>query len=184
MKNTWKLLNEVINRKMKQRNFISHVNYNNNEIYDKQEIANGFNNFFVNIGPEWQIKLLFQKIMMYFTMFLHGVNKKEMLDVIKSFANKTSTDYNGMLANKIVIPENNDVLQYMNDRHVNSMFLHGVNKKEMLDVIKSFANKTSTDYNGMNMFILKKITNFIVHPFLHVCNISFSKGVSRCIKDS
>ena len=57
------------------------------------------------------------------------------------------------------------------------MFLHGVNKKEMLDVIKSFANKTSTDYNGMNMFILKKITNFIVDPFLHVCNISFSKGV-------
>ena len=133
MKNTWKLLNEVINRKMKQRNFISHFNYNNNEIYDKQEIANGFNDFFVNIGPE--------------------------------------------LANKIVIPENNDVLQYMNNRNVNSIFLHGVNKKEMLDVIKSFANKTSTDYNGMNMFILKKITNFIVDPFLHVCNISFSKGV-------
>ena len=78
MKNTWKLLNEVINRKMKQRNFISHFNYNNNEIYDKQGIANGFNDFFVNIGPE--------------------------------------------LANKIVIPENNDVLQYMNDRNVNSMF--------------------------------------------------------------
>ena len=47
----------------------------------------------------------------------------------------------------------------------------------MLDVIKSFASKTSTDYNGMNMFILKKITNFIVDPFLHICNISFSKGV-------
>ena len=39
MKNTWKLMNEVINRKMKQRNFISHFNYNNNEIYDKQEIC-------------------------------------------------------------------------------------------------------------------------------------------------
>ena len=118
---------------MKHRNFISHFNYKDNEIYDKQEIANDFNDFFVNIGPE--------------------------------------------LANKIVIPENNDVLQYMNDRNVNSMFLHDVNKKEMLDVIKSFANKTSTDYNGMNMFILKKITNCIVDPFLHICNISFSKVV-------
>ena len=47
----------------------------------------------------------------------------------------------------------------------------------MLDVIKSFPNKTSTYYNGMNMFIFKKITNFIVDPFLHVCNMSFSKGV-------
>ena len=57
------------------------------------------------------------------------------------------------------------------------MFLHNVNKKEMMDVIKSFANKTSTDYNGMNMFILKKITNCIVDPFLHIYDISFSKGV-------
>ena len=48
----------------------------------------------------------------------------------------------------------------------------------MLDVIKSFANKTSTDYNGMNMLILKKITKFIVDPFLHICNtLIFSKGV-------
>ena len=137
MKNTWKLLNEVMNRKMKQRNFISHFNYIDNEIYDKQEIANGFNVFVVfvvvNISPE--------------------------------------------LANKIVILENNDVLQFMNDRNGNSIFLHGVNKKEMLDVIKSFANKTPTDYNGMNMFILWKITNPIVDPFLHICNISFSKGV-------
>ena len=130
MKNTWKLLNEVINRKMKQRNFISHFNYNNNEIYDKQEIANGFNDFLVNIGPE--------------------------------------------LANKNVIPENNDVLQYINDRNVNSMFLHGVNKN---DVIKSFANKTSTDYNGMNMFILKKKLTlllilfymYVIYHFQRVC---------------
>ena len=48
------------------------------------------------------------------------------------------------------------------------MFLNGINRKEILDVIKSFDNKTSTDYNGLNMFILKKITNFIVEPFLHI----------------
>ena len=74
MKNTWKLLNGVMNRKMKESNFVSHFNYNDEEIYDKQDIANGFNDFFVNIGPE--------------------------------------------LANKIVSPENNDVLQYMNDSNV------------------------------------------------------------------
>ena len=122
MKNTWKLLNEVMKRKRKQRNFISHFNYNDKEIYDKQEIAYGFNDFFVNIGPE--------------------------------------------LANKIVIPENNDVLQFMNDRNVNSMFLHGVNKKEMLDVIKSFANKTSTDYNGMEYIYIPVRTNH--HPLYKV----------------
>ena len=45
MKSTWKLLNEVMNRKMKERNFVSRFNYNDNEIYDKQDIANGFNDF-------------------------------------------------------------------------------------------------------------------------------------------
>ena len=134
VKNTWKLLNEAINRKMKENNFVSYSKCNDNEIYDKREIANGFNDFFVNIGPE--------------------------------------------LAKNIFCPENNDVLQYMKYRkYVNSMFLHDVNKKEILDVIKSFGNKTSTDYNGMNMFILKKMTDFIVDPLLHICNLSFSKGV-------
>ena len=117
MKNTWKLLNEAMNSKLKENNFVSHFKCNDNEIYDKQEMANGFNDFFVNIGPE--------------------------------------------LANNI------DVLHYMNDRNVKSMFLHDVNKKEILNVINSFGYKTSTDYNGMNMFILKKITDFIVDPLLH-----------------
>ena len=37
MKNTWKLLNEVMNSKLKRMNFISHFYNNDNEIYDKQE---------------------------------------------------------------------------------------------------------------------------------------------------
>ena len=111
MENTWTLLNGVMNMKMKERNVVSHFNHNDKEIYDEQEIAYGFNDFFINIGPE--------------------------------------------LANNIVSPENNDVLQYMNDSNVNSMFLNSVNRMEILDVIKSFANKTSTDYNKFNMFILR-----------------------------
>ena len=133
MKNTCKLLNEAMNSKMKENNFVSHFKCNDNEIYDKREIANGFNDLFVNIGPE--------------------------------------------LANNIVCLENNGVLKYVNDRNVNSMFLHDVNKKEILDVIKSFGDKTSTDYNGMNVFILTKMTDFTVDPLLHICNLSFSKGV-------
>ena len=58
--------------------------------------------------------------------------------------------------------------------NVNSMFLHGVNKN---DVIKSFANKTSTDYNGMDMFILKKKLTlllilfymYVIYHFQRVC---------------
>ena len=68
MKNTWKLLNGVMNRKMKEMNSVSNFHYNDKEIYDKQEIAYGFNDFFVNIGPDWQIILLVQKIMMCFNI--------------------------------------------------------------------------------------------------------------------
>ena len=43
--------------------------------------------------------------------------------------------------------------------------------------VKSFGNKISIYYNGMNMFILNKMTDFTVDPLLHICNLSFSKGV-------
>ena len=49
-------------------NFISHFNYNDNEKYDKQEMANGFIDFLLILAQSWQIKLLFQKIMMYFNL--------------------------------------------------------------------------------------------------------------------
>ena len=52
IKRTWKILNEVINMRCKSNSFSTNFIEDGIEITNKQEIAEGFNNFFVNIGPE------------------------------------------------------------------------------------------------------------------------------------
>ena len=50
LKNSWKILKTVINKK-KQTTSCSRFKSNGATVTDKDVIANGFNNFFVNIGP-------------------------------------------------------------------------------------------------------------------------------------
>ena len=72
MENALELLNEVMNRKMKERNFVSHSKCNDNEIYDNQEIANGFNDLLLILALGWQMILLVQKINMYFNISVYN----------------------------------------------------------------------------------------------------------------
>jgi hypothetical protein len=52
MKNTWKTISDLLNKNKKIKNFPEYFKYNGINIRDKLEIANMFNNFFVNIGPK------------------------------------------------------------------------------------------------------------------------------------
>ena len=133
IKRTWKILNEVINKRCKSNSFSTNFIEDGIEITNKQEIAEGKKKFFVNIGPE--------------------------------------------LARNIVPPEHMDIYHYLDNLKTDSMFLFNVNKKEIIDIVNSFENKLSKDKDGFNMYIMKKIVNQVVDPFLHICNLSFNKGI-------
>ena len=66
-----------------------------------------------------------------------------------------------------------DIYHYLDNPKTDSMFLFNVNKKEIIDIVNSFENKLSKDKDGFNMYIMKKIVNQVVDPFLHICNLSF-----------
>ena len=52
IKSTWKTINELLGReKSKTRLPVSFLNNNNEEVCDSKLIANDFNDYFVNIGP-------------------------------------------------------------------------------------------------------------------------------------
>ena len=51
MKSTWRLLNEVINKRKSRNSVQSSFLIDNKEITDPMEIANHFCEFFTNIGP-------------------------------------------------------------------------------------------------------------------------------------
>ena len=60
MKGTWKIINNILhqNNSSLMSNFISEIFINGQIIKDTKQIANKFNDFFVNIGPDLAEKLL------------------------------------------------------------------------------------------------------------------------------
>ena len=51
IKDTWTPLNAAMNKKQRSTEFPSHFELNGTNIVNKQIIADEFNNFFVNVGP-------------------------------------------------------------------------------------------------------------------------------------
>ena len=51
VKETWKLLNEVINKRENKPTYPEYFIKSNKRISQKEDIANGFNNFLTNVGP-------------------------------------------------------------------------------------------------------------------------------------
>ncbi len=58
-----------------------------------------------------------------------------------------------------------------------SMFIRGVDEKEILDIVNNCKNKYSTDGNDIDMSLVKSIIEHIVKPFTHICNQSFLTGI-------
>ena len=51
LKNTWKLIGTIINRKPKGHTVPAKLHYNGKTYTDKHDIVNQFNEYFINIGP-------------------------------------------------------------------------------------------------------------------------------------
>ena len=132
MKQTWKVLNECMCKSKSQATFPRCFNSNNVEVVKNQDIANGFNQFFVGVGPSLA---------------------KNIPDCDNSFRD------------------------YFTNRSELSMFLEPTCEQEIVSVIKLFQNKTSSGYDGIDMNVVKKISNFIAKPFSNICNKSFESGV-------
>ena len=50
-------------------------------------------------------------------------------------------------------------------------------KSEIIEIVKNFKGKLSTDFNDINMDIVKRVMTNIVKQFSHICNTSFISGI-------
>ena len=57
MKNTWTTINEILSKSNNKKEFPSYFTMKDNTNSDKQDIANQFNTFFANIGPDLSKKI-------------------------------------------------------------------------------------------------------------------------------
>ena len=93
--------------------------------------------------------------------------------------NKFSTTFGKTFADKLV----SDGKKQHKNRSVNSMFLHKISEKELSAAIRNRKNKYSSDFDGLNSFILKKIQFAIVRTLTYLVNICFEIGVfPNCLK--
>ena len=115
---TWNVINKLINRD-KTHNNIDNLIIENKEITQPAEIAQAFNNFFTNIGPDLASKISSDN--KHFTdylsepnentMCLIPTNQHEILKIVKALKSKKSTGYDGIstkllkqIIRNIVIP--------------------------------------------------------------------------------
>ena len=99
IKSTWNTINELLGRvKSKSRLPVSFLNNNNEEVCDSKLIANDFNDYFVNIGPNLAKKFnqgsdgfyKFLKGSYDDSMFLYDASHDEVHKVIDKMASKSS----------------------------------------------------------------------------------------------
>ena len=98
LKNSWKILKEVINTK-KNSNSASKFLIDGNYVTDKNVIANGFNSFFVNIGPNLAKKIpestdactkFIKSDRITDTLLWNSTNETELISMIKTLKNGSS----------------------------------------------------------------------------------------------
>ena len=124
MKESWIILNTVINQKEKGSQYPTQFNDDARKVTGNIDIANGFNRFFSNIGPALARNIpngntnftnyLNQKV--EDSKFLNPITDEEIFEIVKDAKTKYSKDHDSidMSLVKLVIPGNIDIANGFN----------------------------------------------------------------------
>ena len=61
--------------------------------------------------------------------------------------------------------------------NLSSIFLDPVLEQDIIATVNSCKSKTSCDFNGIDMKVVKKVVSYIAKPLSDICNKSFTQGV-------
>ena len=82
------------------------------------------------------------------------------------------------MAKNITLPDKDvSIYDYLEAEVGHIMFLNPVDDQYIIRTVQNCNNKMSTDYNDINMLMVKTIITQIVRPFVHICNVSVQTGV-------
>ena len=107
VKKTWAFINEVIRRGNQSKKQSEYMYKNHAKVHDKQDIANMFNEFYINVGPKLASEIDLNGVDIQFdtylkdldvktSMFLSPSNEDEISKIINDFKSKSSQDVNGI----------------------------------------------------------------------------------------
>ena len=162
-KETWRVLNEILNRK--KRSICNQPeNYNDGKhIYKIQkDIANGFNKYFADIGPSLTSKIPVGKGNIYDHMqtnikdsiFLTRINEFEVLKTVKNFKKKKSNDPHGLSMEILtqVIPNIVKPLTYIcNKSFIEGCFPDSMKISRIVPIFKAGDKSSLNNYRPISI---------------------------------
>lgn len=107
---------------------------------------------------------------------VNNTEQYNMCEVVNAF-NKFFVNIGPELAEQIPDCETPEKLNNYIDRSLRSMFLTAVDEREVIETVAKCTSKSSTDCEGIDMTIVKKIIAGISKPLTYICNLSFLTGI-------
>ena len=188
MKATWKLLNEVISGAAMPSKIPDIFLEGKKELNSRKDIANGFNTFFVGVGPNLAagIKKPDNACVEDYlpqptadTMYLDPVNEMEIINTVKAFGNKNSLDCHGLnmsLIKQIIGPIATPFAHICNLSFESGVFPDSMKVAKVVPLFKSGQNNIFTNYRPVSLLpqfskILEKLFNKRLDKFVNKYNI-------------
>ena len=112
VKRTWIVINDVIRRGKRSKKLADFMLKDNQKVYNKQVIANMFNEFYINVGPKLASEIDVNNVDIQYDYYLKDLNisesmfikpstEEEISKIISSFKSKNSLDTHGLSMNMI-----------------------------------------------------------------------------------
>ena len=174
-KSTWKLLNDLINKKKSKCKLPSFFKSNEEEIFNPTHIANRFCEYFTNIGPDLAKSIpasdkshrSFLDGSFSNSFFLHLASEQEVAEICSSFRSGTAPGYDCISMN--VVRESFNLICAPLTYIINLSLNSGVVPKEMkiarvIPLFKSGDNSLFTNYRPVSVLpVFSKFLERIVY---------------------
>ena len=187
VKGTWKVLNKIIRKKNTSSKFPESFKDKNNVISDKKQIANGFNRFFTNVGPDLASSIPIQSKNVHdyrgspnlHSMLLLEVTESEILKIVKDLCNKSSTDCDDISMNVLKSVFTSVIKPFLfvcNKSFMSGVFPDRMKVAKVIPLYKSGEKNVFTNYRPVSLLpqfskILEKLFNNRLDNFVEKYNL-------------
>ena len=190
IKSTWNVINSIICKQRKDQPKVSGFNLNGKIIKDNKSIANEFNNYFINIGPNLANNITpphnrhfsdYMEKKVNKSIFLKPVTDNEILGLVNSFKNKYSCGYDGlnMYLIKQCIRQIKPLTYICNLSLSSGIFPDKMKTGKILPIYKCNDPSNFSNYRPISLLpqfskLLEKLYNKRLMQFLNVNNVIYN----------
>lgn len=170
IRGTWNILNGIINNGKRVNKLATYFVNNNHVITNTMEIADGFNNFFANVGSlaskigESNNSTTYIKCLNSSSLYLRGVEENEVISIVHKFTNKRSKDFNDIdmwlvkeIINYIVTP----FTYICNQSFLTGIFPDKMKTAKVIPIFKSGNKNQFTNYRPISKLFAIRLDNFV-----------------------